>query len=63
MNIITLSNIYKCRPSVIMDLNDEYTSYCFDEACAYILIKVEDGEEPRFRKRVTSFRDIYKQYR
>lgn len=27
---------------------DEYTAFCFDEVCAYILSLIEQGEEPIF---------------
>ena len=54
--------MYKVRPSTLLDLADPYTSYCFDEACAYITQKVEQGEEPSFTQRFTSFREMYKQY-
>lgn len=44
----------------MMDIADPYTAYCFDEACAFILQKIDNGEEPVFTRKVTSFRDIYK---
>ena len=45
-----------------MSLEDEYTSYCFDEACAYIIAKMENGDEPQFTKKYKSFTDMYKKY-
>ena len=63
LNIIALSNIYKCRPSSLLDDDiDEYTSYCFDEACAFIIAKMENDEEPQFTKKYKSFKDIYSKY-
>lgn len=41
---------------------DEYTAYCFDEACAYIMNRVDSGEEICIRTRYTSFSDLYSQY-
>ena len=40
----------KVRPSEIMHIPDEYTAYCFDEACMYIRIKMEKDEEPHFEQ-------------
>lgn len=48
---------------------DEYTAFCFDEACSYIQIMMQDKEnKPRFKvkddiPKVTHFssaRDLYK---
>lgn len=55
--------MYKVRPSTLLDITDPYTSYCFDEACAYIIGKLEKGEEPQFRTKYKSFKDIYAQYK
>lgn len=55
--------MYKVRPSTLLDITDPYTAYCFDEACAYITGRLEDGEEPQFKKKYKSFKDIYAQYR
>ena len=54
--------MYKCRPSALLGLIDDYTAYCFDEACAFILQKIEDGEEPTFTRKVKSFRELYASY-
>lgn len=43
-----MSRIYNCQPSHILSIKDEYTAYCFDEACALIISKIDDGEEPKF---------------
>lgn len=42
-----MANIYRCRPSTLLELSG-YEAYCFDEACAYIRMKMEDGEKPQF---------------
>ena len=34
------------RPSEIMGISDEYTAFCFDEACAFIIQQIKDGKEP-----------------
>ena len=56
--MLGLSNIYKVRPSTLFDITDTYTAYCFDEACAFIIGKMEKGEEPQFTKKYKSFKDI-----
>ena len=53
---------YQCRPSLLLDVEDCYTAYCFDEACFYILRQLEDKKEPRFRSKHTSFSDLYAGY-
>lgn len=62
IGFLTLCNMYKCRPSSLMDIGDPYTAYCFDEACAYIMQKIEKGEEPQFKKDYKSFKDFYSQF-
>ena len=42
-----MANIYRCRPSTLLELSG-YEAYCFDEACAYVRMKMEDGEKPQF---------------
>lgn len=49
--ILRLLGMYKmldmhCRPSELLEINDAYTAFCFDEACSYILSKIRRGEEP-----------------
>lgn len=62
MNVLGLSNVYKVRPSTLLDITDPYTAYCFDEACAYMVGEMEQGNEPQFRKSYKSFKDMYAQY-
>lgn len=39
---------YNARPSEIAGVRDEYAAYCLDEACMYILCKIEeDGCLPK----------------
>ena len=40
---------YPCRPSQLMGIKDEYTAFCFDEACAFIIRQIKDGKEPIMR--------------
>lgn len=62
MDLLGMANVYKCRPSSLLGIVDPYTSFCLDEACAYIIQQLEAGEEPTFRRKFTSFTDIYKPY-
>lgn len=39
-----------CRPSDLLDIDDAYTAFCFDEVCAFIIKKMQDGETPIIRK-------------
>ena len=55
--------MYKVRPSTLLDITDPYTAYCLDEACAYITGQIEKDEEPQFKKKYKSFKDIYAQYK
>lgn len=57
------------RPSEIMDIEDAYLAFCFDEACAFIIKKIMDGEEPIIRinpdngnKEYKLPSDLYKKY-
>ena len=54
------------RPSEFMGLTDEYTSYCFDEACAQIMYRLENNEEPYFKEtdetHYTRPSELYKKY-
>ena len=43
-----MAETYRVRPSVLLNIPDEYTSYCFDEACAYILGRLRNKEKPIF---------------
>lgn len=56
-----MSRLYQKTPSELLGLSDEYTSYCLNEACAYIISKIDNGEEPAFKKKYKSFTDLYAQ--
>lgn len=53
---------YNARPSELMALEDPYTAFCLDEACAYILRRLKEGESPIYRKQAKSFHEIYQGY-
>lgn len=66
-SILMMSKLYKCRPSELMGRVDEYTAFCFDEACAYIIAKLQNDEKPRYKewgvieKHYKNFSDMYKE--
>lgn len=60
LDIVAMSRMYNRLPSEIISIPDEYTAYCFNEACALIIAKLEAGESPRFEIKFKSFKDIYK---
>lgn len=57
-----MAQMYQKLPSDILGVDDAYTAYCFNEACAYIRGMIDREEQPRFKKSYKSFSDIYKQY-
>lgn len=63
LDILSLSQIYNKRPSEILYVDDEYTAYCFDEACAIIVNRMKNKESPKFTVQYKSFKDLYKNVR
>lgn len=72
-SVIMQAKLYNCMPSRIIGINeleDSYTAYCFNEACLYIRLKLDEGEKPRYKdrkkevkvKNYNSFSEFYKQY-
>lgn len=60
--LLAMVKRYNSRPSELMSIEDDYTSYCFDEACAFILGELEAGKEIQFKKKYNSFSQLYAQY-
>lgn len=58
-----MAQTYKCRPSEILYIKSEYVQFCFDEACAYIISKVQKGETPIFKKHFASISEALAKYR
>ena len=48
MRVINLSTTYQKRPSEILNIEDDYLAFCFDEACMYITQQIKDDKTPRF---------------
>lgn len=47
------------RPSELLSIEDTYTAFCFDEACAYILSELQNGKEPIEHKEVNHQKQSY----
>ena len=62
MRILGMSKQWNIRPSSILEIDDCYTAYCFDEACHYILCQLENKKEPQFRAKHKSFAELYSGY-
>lgn len=52
LRIISIQQVLKSGvlPSEIMGIDDEYTAFCFNEACSYIVSRLQDGDEPIFKE-------------
>lgn len=47
-------------PSEILNIkDDDYTAYCLNEACAFIILKMQNKEEPQFEKEYHTFSQLY----
>lgn len=62
---------YKCLPSEILGIKDDYTAYCFNEACCQLMIRLDNEEKPYYieqreqeeePKHYSNFKDFYKAY-
>ena len=51
LNLLQMSRLYNSRPSKILGIDDEYTAYCLDEACALIISKIDDDEKQKIDKK------------
>ena len=40
--------MYNKNPSEMLNIQDEYIAYCFDEACIYIFNKIQEGDIPNW---------------
>ena len=66
-----MAKLYKCLPSEIMNIEDGYTSFCFNEACCNLQLRLMKEEEPYYKqidsngkveqKHYSSFSELYKQ--
>lgn len=66
LGILAQAQRYKILPSQVIKVEDEYTAFCFDEACAFIMGKIDNKEEPNFNVFASENEDakeIKKEYR
>lgn len=40
---------YSKLPSELLYIDDEYVSYCFNQACDEVITRIEQGQKPHFR--------------
>ena len=60
MRIINQALKFNKLPSEILRIDDEYTAFCFDEACLYITNQIENKKKPHFKdEKVDSDKDKY----
>lgn len=59
LQLVNMSEAYRCRPSDLLNVEEEYAAWCLDEACMFVRTKIDEGEEPVFKKNYTSFTSIY----
>lgn len=63
-----MSKLYNCLPSDIIGVEDNYTAFCFNEACAEIILRLQNEEKPIYReqeeeqKEYSNFTDFYKNF-
>lgn len=57
-----------CRPSDLLEIPDAYTAFCFDQACAFIVSRLKEGETPIVKEestegmRYTRPSELYKKF-
>lgn len=62
-----MSKLYGCLPSELLGVKDSYTAFCFNEACSYILLRLQNGDEMMrggkgrlSKEKYSSFSDLYR---
>lgn len=63
-----MAKLYGKLPSEIIGVEDDYTAFCFNEACTCILMHLQDGDKPHYvsedeveiKKEYKNFSDFYK---
>ncbi|MBQ4313584.1 MAG: hypothetical protein IJC18_05165 [Clostridia bacterium] len=49
-----MSKRFSARPSELMHIDDPYAAFCLDEACMYVMCRIEeDGKLPRAIEKLT----------
>lgn len=54
-----MARIYKLRPSQILNIENDYDAFCFDEACDYILSELskEKSRTPKWEDEKQDIRE------
>lgn len=60
IRVINQSIKYNKLPSEILRIDDEYTSFCFDEACMYISNEIEAGNEAKWKDEELTTEEVRK---
>lgn len=60
MSVLAMSKRFNQRPSSIIEVEDDYTAFCFDEACTFIMTQLENGKEIVREKHYSKLSDLYK---
>lgn len=63
LGLIRMSTLYNRTPSELLNLEDEYTGYCLNEACMYIKARMDNGEEMKVEAHYSSFASLYDSYK
>ena len=58
--LLNMIQLYRCRPSELLHVEEAYAAWCLDEACMFAQMKIDSGETPIFKTQYASFADIYK---
>lgn len=67
-SVLAICKKYNKLPSEVIGIeDDEYTAFCFNEACTFIAEKLEQNEKPRYRSeekeekkiKFNSFTELY----
>ncbi|MBE6760228.1 MAG: hypothetical protein E7554_09135 [Ruminococcaceae bacterium] len=54
LSLLGMSKRYGQRPSLLLGVEDPYAAWCLDEACMYIMCRIEnDGRLPRPLQRLS----------
>ncbi len=62
MGIINFAKFYNEKPSKSLGIKDEYTAYCFDEACAFISLNISNNKVPSFNVESNDLIDFLKKF-
>lgn len=58
-DLLTMAEAYRQKPSELLAVEDPYTAFCFDEACLYIRSRMQAGEQPQRKTKVSTMKEFY----